>query len=157
MAGTYDSAASVNYAQLSQWYRASDFSSFLNTAQQSAFNVQTVRDGLRDAFNSLPAAPPFALSTRFPDSEAYVSGFKANWNQLITQMTTSLSYKPGVKDNKNRTVDVTDPGVDNDVVQAFYQSIKAMKELLLSPPPNDALFNRDNFEAFFRLTWTQVP
>jgi hypothetical protein len=154
MAGTYDSAGSVNYAKLGQWYSASDFSAFLNTAQQAAFNVQTVRDGLRDSFNSLPAAPPFGIITRFPTDELYVSGFKSNWNQLITQMTTSLAYKPSTKDPKNKTTDITDPGVDNDVVQAFYQAVKAMKELLLSPPPNDSLFNRDNFEAFFRLVWT---
>jgi hypothetical protein len=154
MAGSYSSPGSVNYAKLGQWYRASDFSSFLNVAQQSAFNVQTVRDGLRDAFNSIPSAAPFQLATRFPDDEAYVSGFKANWNQLITQMTTSLSYKPSIKDSKNKTVDITDPGVDNDVVQSFYQAVKAMKELLLAPPPNDSLFVRDNFEAFFRLIWS---
>lgn len=151
---SYDSAGSVNYAKIAQWFRASDFSSYLNTAQQSAFNVQTVRDGLRDAFNSLPAAAPFSLTIRFPDDEVYISGFKANWNQLITQMTSALSYKPGTKDTKNKTVDITDPGVDNDVVQSFYQAIKAMKELLLAPPPNDAIFNRSNFESFFRLQWT---
>ncbi|UQC00142.1 coat protein [Charavirus Namtso] len=154
MAGAYANPGSVNYAKLGQWYRASDFSNFLNVAQQSAFNVQTVRDGLRDAFNSIPSAPPFASDIRFPDDDAYVSGFKANWNQLITQMTTSLSYKPSIKDPKNKTVDTTDPGVDNDVVQSFYQAIKAMKELLLSPPPNDSLFSRTNFEAFFRLSWS---
>lgn len=149
----YAPTSRVNYAQLGSWYSASDLSSYLTTAEHSAFNVQTVRDGLRDAFNSIPKAPPFAKNTRFPPDEVYISGFKANWNQLIIQMTTALAYKPGVKDNKNKTVDSTDPGVDNDVVQAFYQSIKAMKELLLQPPENKDLFAQDNFENFFRLTW----
>jgi len=155
VAGTmsYSDTSLVNYASMGAWYDILELASFLRTAENSAFSVQTVRDGLRDTFNSLPTAPPFSLSVRFPTDSLYVSPFKANWNQLIVQMTTALAYKPGAKDTKNKTVDTSDGLDTNDVTQAFFQSIKAMKELLMQPPPNDAIFNQSNFESFFRLTW----
>lgn len=154
---SYSPPSTVNYARLGQWYRAQDLSDFLITAEQAAFNVQSVRDGLRDTFNSIPAAAPFSSSLRFPDDHGYISGFRSNWNQLIIQMTTALSYKPGTNDPKVKPADSESLLNENSVVVSFYQAIKAMKELLMQPPPNNALFVRENFENFFRLTWTSSP
>nr|AEJ33771.1 coat protein [Chara australis virus] len=149
----YTPTYALNYARVGNWYEVSDFLDFLDAAQDAAFSVQTVRDGLRDSFNSLPRSPPFSLDTRFPSDFFYISGFKSKWNQLIIQMTTALSYKPGSKDTKSRTVDTTDTTFDNDVTQSFFQAIKAMKETIMQPPANKDLFDRDSFEKFFNLTW----
>jgi len=140
-------------AQQAIWYSAEQLNDLILRISTVYFPIVESRS---TGFDSLTAIfpPPFALNVRFPAASAYVSTLDPVLSRILSQLSSSLSYKDRLIEktafSSNAPITSNTP-----LYVASFNSFTSAKLALVNyfADVNNYLY-RAKFELNFQLTWS---